>query len=291
VLVDIGYKSEGVIPAKELSIRNAVNPSELAKVGDPVEALVLQMEDAEGRLILSKKRAQYERAWGRIEKVMEEKGTVTGQVIEVVKGGLIVDIGLRGFLPASLVELRRVRDLHPYVGQTLEARSSSSTRIATTWSSPGGLISRRAGRAAAGLPRRTQVEEIRDGVVSSVVNRRLRRPGRHGRLGPRLRLSLATRQPPVGDGVGGRQGEGQGAEVDLDRERIPSIRQTGMTRGSRSAAPTGSGTSSTAGHEDRAVRGIRVRCRRRRGPGARLEIAIHHVESPEWSSLWNNRSR
>src|SRR5207247_7375646 len=90
------------------------------KVGDKIEALVLQKEDKEGRLILSKKRAQYERAWGRIEEIMQSGQTITGPVIEVVKGGLILDIGLRGFLPASLVDLRRVRDLHPYVGTELE---------------------------------------------------------------------------------------------------------------------------------------------------------------------------
>ncbi len=122
VLLDIGYKSEGVIPAKELSIRHDVDPSEVVEIGDHIEALVLQKEDKEGRLILSKKRAQYERAWIKIEQTMTSGQTIKGPVIEVVKGGLILDIGLRGFLPASLVELRRVRDLHPYVGQELEAK-------------------------------------------------------------------------------------------------------------------------------------------------------------------------
>ncbi|MFM8353195.1 MAG: S1 RNA-binding domain-containing protein, partial [Actinomycetales bacterium] len=120
VLLDIGYKTEGVIPSRELSIKHDVDPSEVVAVGDQVEALVLQKEDKEGRLILSKKRAHYERAWGTIEKVKDQDGVVEGTVIEVVKGGLIVDIGLRGFLPASLVEMRRVRDLQPYVGKTLE---------------------------------------------------------------------------------------------------------------------------------------------------------------------------
>ena len=100
VLLDIGYKSEGVIPARELSIRNDVDPHEIVSLGEKVEALVLTKEDKEGRLVLSKKRAQYERAWGTIEKLKEEDGVVEGPVIEVVKGGLIVDIGLRGFLPA-----------------------------------------------------------------------------------------------------------------------------------------------------------------------------------------------
>src|SRR4051794_27603647 len=122
VLLDIGYKSEGVIPSRELSIRHDVNPSEVVSLGEELEALVLQKEDKEGRLVLSKKRAQYERAWGTIEAIKEREGVVRGPVIEVVKGGLILDIGLRGFLPASLVELRRVRDLQPYVGRELEAK-------------------------------------------------------------------------------------------------------------------------------------------------------------------------
>ncbi|HCB36785.1 MAG TPA: 30S ribosomal protein S1, partial [Acidimicrobiaceae bacterium] len=122
VLLDIGFKSEGVIPSRELSIRNDVDPSEVVSVGDQIEALVLQKEDADGRLIMSKKRAQYERSWLRIETLKESGGAVSGTVIEVVKGGLIMDIGLRGFLPASLVELRRVRDLEPYIGRELEAK-------------------------------------------------------------------------------------------------------------------------------------------------------------------------
>src|SRR5438445_3047379 len=122
VLLDIGYKTEGVIPSRELSIKHDVDPNEVVKVGDQVEALVLQKEDKEGRLILSKKRAQYERAWGAIEGLKEADEPVKGTVIEVVKGGLILDIGLRGFLPASLVEMRRVRDLQPYVGRELEAK-------------------------------------------------------------------------------------------------------------------------------------------------------------------------
>ena len=122
VLLDIGYKSEGVIPARELSIRYDVKPSEIVQTGDELEALVLQKEDKEGRLILSKKRAQYERAWGNIERIKEEEGIVEGEVIEVVKGGLILDIGLRGFLPASLVDMRRVKDLNQFLGRTLEAK-------------------------------------------------------------------------------------------------------------------------------------------------------------------------
>mgnify|MGYP002721851037 FL=1 len=111
VLLDIGYKTEGVILSRELSIKHDVDPNEIVEVGDTIEALVLTKEDKEGRLMLSKKRAQYERAWGTIEELKEKDEPVKGTVIEVVKGGLIMDIGLRGFLPASLVEMRRVLSL------------------------------------------------------------------------------------------------------------------------------------------------------------------------------------
>ena len=122
VLLDIGFKSEGVIPARELSIRKDVNPEDVVSLGDTIEALVLQKEDKEGRLILSKKRAEYERAWNRVEEKFNAGENVEGEVIEVVKGGLILDIGLRGFLPASLVDLRRVKDLNAYLGTRIEAR-------------------------------------------------------------------------------------------------------------------------------------------------------------------------
>ena len=122
VLLDIGYKSEGVIPARELSIRKDANPADIVSCGDEIEALVLQKEDKDGRLILSKKRAEYERAWTKIEEKFTSGENVEGEVIEVVKGGLILDIGLRGFLPASLVDLRRVKDLAAYTGTRLEAR-------------------------------------------------------------------------------------------------------------------------------------------------------------------------
>jgi small subunit ribosomal protein S1 len=171
VLLDIGYKSEGVIPSKELSIRHDIDPNEVVKVGDRIEALVLQKEDKEGRLILSKKRAQYERAWGRIEEVMTSGQTIKGPVIEVVKGGLILDIGLRGFLPASLVDLRRVRDLQPFVGTELECKIIELDRNRNNV-----VLSRRAfleesqseGRKT--FLQNLQKGERRKGTVSSIVN-------------------------------------------------------------------------------------------------------------------------
>ncbi|HEY8723911.1 MAG TPA: 30S ribosomal protein S1 [Gaiellaceae bacterium] len=122
VLVDIGYKSEGVIPVSELSIRRSVNPADEVSLGDEIDALVLTKEDAEGRLILSKKRARFELAWKNIEQAAESGEPVNGRVIEVVKGGLILDLGVRGFLPASLVDIRRVQDLDEFLGQELRAK-------------------------------------------------------------------------------------------------------------------------------------------------------------------------
>jgi small subunit ribosomal protein S1 len=222
VLLDIGYKSEGVIPARELSIRNDVDPSEIVSLGDPIEALVLQKEDKEGRLVLSKKRAQYERAWGTIEKIKEEDGVVSGPVIEVVKGGLILDIGLRGFLPASLVELRRVRDLQPYVGRSLEAKIIELDKNRNNV-----VLSRRAWLEETQKEQREDFlhnlksGEVRKGVVSSVVNfgAFVDLGGMDGLIHV-SELSWKHVDHPgsvvqVGDEV-----EVQVLDVDLDRERI-----------------------------------------------------------------------
>src|SRR6201746_1857424 len=122
VLVDIGYKSEGVILNNELSIRKSVDPHDEVELGEEVDAVVLFKEDPDGRLMLSKKRARFERAWRRIEAVAESGEPISGTVIEVVKGGLIVDLGVRGFMPASLVDIRRVPNLDEYMGTKLETK-------------------------------------------------------------------------------------------------------------------------------------------------------------------------
>jgi len=171
VLLDIGWKSEGVIPSRELSIKLDVDPNEIVAVGDVIEALVMKKEDEEGRLVLSKKRAQYERAWGTIEQIYAQDKTVQGSVIEVVKGGLILDIGLRGFLPASLVEMRRVRDLQPYVGEALECKIIELDKNRNNV-----VLSRRKFLEETQSEFRNdfltslQKGEIRAGVVSSIVN-------------------------------------------------------------------------------------------------------------------------
>jgi len=229
VLVDVGYKSEGLIPLRELSIRRGVDPNVIVKVGDRIEALVLDKEDDEGRLILSKKRAMYERAWGKIQTIYAEGGMVSGPVIEVVKGGLIVDIGLRGFLPASLVELRRVRDLQPYIGQNIDAKVIELDRNRNNV-----VLSRRAFLEEQQAEERQAflddlaVGESRKGVVSSVVNF-----GAFVDLGGMdglvhvSELSYQHVNHPsevvkVGDEVTVKV-----LEVDLDRERISlSMKQT-----------------------------------------------------------------
>lgn len=171
VLLDIGYKTEGVIPSRELSIKHDIDPSSIVQVGETIEALVLQKEDKEGRLILSKKRALYERAWGDIEKIKDADGVVKGTVIEVVKGGLIMDIGLRGFLPASLVEMRRVRDLAPYIGKEIEAKIIELDKNRNNV-----VLSRRAflehsqSESRSTFLHNLAKGQIRKGVVSSIVN-------------------------------------------------------------------------------------------------------------------------
>jgi small subunit ribosomal protein S1 len=171
VLVDIGYKSEGLIPNNELSIRKGADPMEIVELGQHIEALVLQKEDADGRLILSAKRAAFERAWKRIEESYNDQRTVEGPVIEVVKGGLIIDIGLRGFLPASLVDIRRVRNLDSFLGQRLECKVIELNRSRNNV-----VLSRRAVLEEERKEERDKIltnleeGEIVQGVVSNLVD-------------------------------------------------------------------------------------------------------------------------
>ena len=171
VLLDIGWKSEGIIPSHELSIRRSVDPADEVALGESVDALVLTKEDSEGRLILSKKRARFEKAWRKIEAAAESGEPVEGTVIEVVKGGLILDLGVRGFLPASLVEMRRVRDLQPYIGKEIEAKIIELDKNRNNV-----VLSRRAwleqtqSEVRSEFLNQLQKGAIRKGVVSSIVN-------------------------------------------------------------------------------------------------------------------------
>src|ERR671938_542571 len=171
VLVDIGYKSEGVIPVAELSIRRSVNPADEVSLGDEIDALVMTKEDAEGRLILSKKRARFEMAWKRIEAAAESGEPVEGRVIEVVKGGLILDLGVRGFLPASLVDIRRVQDLDEFLGKELRCKVIELNRSRNNV-----VLSRRAvlederKEARQAILDRLQPGQDVEGVISNIVD-------------------------------------------------------------------------------------------------------------------------
>jgi len=171
VLVDIGYKSEGVIPANELSIRKSVDPHDEVSLGEEVDALVLTKEDQDGRLIMSKKRARFEKAWRKIERAAESGEPVEGTVIEVVKGGLIIDLGVRGFLPASLVDIRRVPNLDEYMGTKIECKVIELNRSRNNV-----VLSR---RAVLEEERKEQRQEILDrlqpgmvveGTISNIVD-------------------------------------------------------------------------------------------------------------------------
>jgi small subunit ribosomal protein S1 len=171
VLVDIGYKSEGVIPSNELSIRKSVDPADEVELGEDVDALVLTKEDQEGRLILSKKRARFEKAWRRIEAAAESGEPVEGTVIEVVKGGLILDLGVRGFLPASLVDIRRVHNLDEFMSQKLECKVIELNRSRNNV-----VLSRRAvleeerKEVREQILGRLQPGQIVDGKISNIVD-------------------------------------------------------------------------------------------------------------------------
>ena len=270
VLLDIGYKTEGVIPVRELSIKHDVDPDEVVEVGDQIDALVLTKEDKEGRLILSKKRAQYERAWGAIEELKEKDEAVTGTVIEVVKGGLILDIGLRGFLPASLVEMRRVRDLDPYIGQQIEAKIIELDKQRNNV-----VLSRRAwleqtqSEVRSEFLHQLQKGQVRKGVVSSIVN-----------FGAFVDLG----------GVDGLVHVSELSWKHIDHpSEVVSVGDAGCGSGPRAGIPVAQGNPGRSvarfrphprcwpdcarqGHQAGAVRRIRAGRRRHRGPGSHLRI-------------------
>src|SRR6056300_333388 len=171
VMVDVGYKSEGVIPSRELSVRKSVNPKDLVNEGDKIQALVLDKEDDEGRLILSVKRAIYEKAWGDIQEISDNDESVKGTVIESVKGGLIVDIGVRGFLPASLIDVRRVKELTSYIGEEIEAKilELDRQRNNIVLSRKAHLEEEQSGERQSFLED-LEVGNIKEGKISSIVN-------------------------------------------------------------------------------------------------------------------------
>lgn len=122
VLVDIGGKSEGILPKRELSFSEAEDIRAHFKPGDEVEVVVIRAEDEEGRPVLSKRRIDQDKTWEKIEAAKESGEIITGKVTGAVKGGLTVDVGLRGFIPASLVDTRFIEDLTPFVNQVFKLK-------------------------------------------------------------------------------------------------------------------------------------------------------------------------
>lgn len=121
VMVNVGYKSDGIIPLHELSAESFASPEEIVKNGDKIDVYVLKIEDKEGNLILSKKRADIKKAWDEIENIYQNKDEIEAEVTEQVKGGLLANVkGLRGFIPASHVALHYVPDLGEYIGEKLK---------------------------------------------------------------------------------------------------------------------------------------------------------------------------
>lgn len=120
VLVDIGYKTEGFIPKSELSVRRDFDIHDIVQIGQEVEALVLSLNKEDDQYILSLKDGELENIWNDLQNRYELSIPLVGKVIKMVKGGLIVDIGIKAFLPGSLVEINRVDDFSSYIGQDLE---------------------------------------------------------------------------------------------------------------------------------------------------------------------------
>ena len=122
IFVDIGWKSEGVIPIKELMASRKTRSEDLLTIGDEMTAVVIRVENEAGYTVLSKRQADEEKAEERLKKLAESKEEIQAQVVEVVKGGLVVDVGIRGFVPASQIQLGYVEDLNQFLGQTLRLR-------------------------------------------------------------------------------------------------------------------------------------------------------------------------
>src|SRR5216117_521045 len=114
VLVDIGYKSEGVITANEFEDIRTV------KVSDQIDVLIEKLEDKEGMVVLSKEKAEFKQNWERILTICNEGGTIAGKVKAIVKGGLLVNIGVEAFLPASQIDVLTPKNLASYVGNTYD---------------------------------------------------------------------------------------------------------------------------------------------------------------------------
>jgi 4-hydroxy-3-methylbut-2-enyl diphosphate reductase len=122
VYVDVNYKTDGFIPLRHLSHRPVEDAHDIVSMDEEIEVVILTLEDDEGNMILSKKQADYEKAWEKIVEAYENDEIIEAEVTKEVKGGLVVDVGVRGFIPASHVAIGYVDDLSDYVGETLRLK-------------------------------------------------------------------------------------------------------------------------------------------------------------------------
>jgi len=122
VYVDVNYKTDGFIPLRHLSHRPVEDAHDIVSMDEEIEVVILTLEDDEGNMILSKKQADYEKAWEKIVEAYENDEVIEAEVTKEVKGGLVVDVGVRGFIPASHVAIGYVDDLSDYVGETLRLK-------------------------------------------------------------------------------------------------------------------------------------------------------------------------
>ena len=188
VIVDVGYKSEGAIPFSEFEDEEEVN------VGDEVEVLLERLENDEGMIVLSKEKAAHKQNWDKIVKVYHDGGLVKGKVKGVVKGGLMVNVGVEAFLPGSQIDIIPPKDLNEYVGNVYEFKI-----VKVNDDRKNIVLSRREVIEAERAEQRAQFLDtvtIGDTVEGLVKNhhrlRCLRRPAGHGRPAAHYRYELGA---------------------------------------------------------------------------------------------------
>ena len=277
VIVDVGYKSEGLIPIEEFTDRDG----ELSvKVGEEVDVLLEKTEDLEGHVLLSYTKAQRMRRWTEVERAYKEGRVIKGRVTDRIKGGLTVDVGLRAFLPGSLVDIKPVKNLESLRGQELEFKVISLDRRRNNI-----VLSRKAvletelvKKKAETLKRLEEGARLRGHGQEHHRLRRVHRPRRHRRPAAHHRHLLGPGQPPLGALHGGRRGRGGGAQVrPRDRARLARL------QAAQSTIPGRWSTRST-----RSARACRAAWSRIVDYGAFVEIeegveGLIHVSEMSWT--------
>lgn len=176
VIVDIGYKSEGMIPSDQFSSEELHN----LKIGDRLQVYIEECEDADGNLVLSKEKADKMKIWEELEKLYKEEKSIEGKIVSRIKGGMMVDIGVKAFLPGSQIDLHPVRDLDGLVGKTFPLKIIK--------------INHRRGNVV--VSRRVLLEETRDKKTADDASQSQRRPAhpRHRQEHHRLRIVHRSRR-------------------------------------------------------------------------------------------------